>query len=613
MLLAGPLEVGVAAAGWYTLETVVEPLPSASSASPLQPGDVVVLSGGARGVTAEVAVALAQAFSPTLVLLGRSPQPQPEPEWLVPLSSEAEIKRELGSRANGNTSLKHISDEYQALAVQREIRTTLARLQVAGSRALYRSVDIRDTQTVAGVLASVRQELGPVRGLIHGAGVLADARIEDKTAEQFDRVYRTKVAGLRNLLAAVNPDDLRTLVLFSSSTGRFGRVGQADYAMANEVLNKLAQQQARHLPRCRVVSVNWGPWNGGMVTPALKSLFAHEGIGVMERAAAAHYLVQELRQGTDRAVEVVVMAPGSREPAAPPLAPAPARTLPIAFERILDRAGHPLLEAHVLDGRPVLPLVLTLEWLAHAAMHQNPGLVFHGCDDLRIFHRVALEGESAPRLRVCAGKAVKSDGLYVAAVELRSAQPDGSEILHARAEILLALQLPPAPPPRTAPVTGPYPHTRADVYQDLLFHGPEFQGLELVDGCGEQGIVGVARTAPPPADWIRQPLRQKWLTDPLVLDTSLQMMILWTVDQCGSPSLPCRVTRYRQFQRGFPPSEVRVVIHVTRAAGRQAMADIDYLDGEGRLIARLEGYECVLDPALTRAFRRNRLAPAARS
>ena len=113
----------------------------------------------------------------------------------------------------------------------------------------------------------------PIRGIIHGAGVLADARIEDKTHEQFERVYATKVAGLRALLHAVEPDELRALVLFSSSTGRFGRTGQVDYAIANEVLNKLAQQQARRLPRCRVVSVNWGPWDGGMVNAALKNGF----------------------------------------------------------------------------------------------------------------------------------------------------------------------------------------------------------------------------------------------------------------------------------------------------------------------------------------------------
>ncbi len=92
------------------------------------------------------------------------------------------------------------------------------------------------------------------------------------------------------LLAAVVPENLRALVLFSSSTARFGRTGQVDYAIANEVLNKTAQQYGRRLPDCRVVAVNWGPWDGGMVTPPLKKLFAEEGVGVIPLAAGAEYL-----------------------------------------------------------------------------------------------------------------------------------------------------------------------------------------------------------------------------------------------------------------------------------------------------------------------------------
>src|SRR5262249_49411237 len=152
-------------------------------------------------------------------------------------------------------------------------------MAAAGAKVAYRCVDVRDAKAVAEVLTAVRREFGPVRGLVHGAGVLADARIEDKTPEQFDRGFKTKVDGLRALLAAVRPEEMRVLALFSSITARLGRSGQVDYAIANEVLNKIAQAEARRLPHCRVVSLNWGPWDGGMVTPALKKLFESEGVG----------------------------------------------------------------------------------------------------------------------------------------------------------------------------------------------------------------------------------------------------------------------------------------------------------------------------------------------
>jgi hypothetical protein len=323
--------------------------------------------------------------------------------------------------------------------------------------------------------------------------------------------------------------------------------------------------------------------------------------------AGADLLVEELLAAPGGPAEVVVLAGGTKpSPAAPALPPA----LPIAFERALDLAEFPVLQAHVLDGRPVLPVVLMLEWLAHAVMVHNPGLAFHGCDDLHVLHGVILDG--APlTLRVGAAKAARQGGLFVAAAELRSCTPDGRETLHARAEVVLATALPAAPEPQPDPALGGFPWTPEEVYQrGLLFHGEALQGIEAVEGGGEAGIVGAVRAAPAATAWARQPLRQTWLTDPLVLDGAFQLMVLWTQERRGASSLPCRLGRYRQYRRSFPAAGARVVAAVARASDLQAVADIDFLDREGRLIARLEGYECVLDANLARAFGRNTVTTA---
>jgi NAD(P)-dependent dehydrogenase (short-subunit alcohol dehydrogenase family) len=596
MLLEGPAEVGLSPKGRCTLTEVAELLAAPTGPVPVGPGDVVVLSGGARGVTAESAVVLARALRPTLVLLGRTPLAECEADWLAPLRTEAEIKRALALRTNGNGSLKEVGERYREVAAGREVRQTLARIEAAGGRAVYRTVDIRDPATVRAALAAVRHDLGPIRGLVHGAGVLADARIEDKTDEQLDHVYGTKVAGLRNLLAALEPEDLRALVLFSSSSGRFGRAGQADYAMANEVLNKRAQQLARQHPGCRVLALNWGPWDGGMVTPGLKKLFDSEAIGLIPPADGGEHLVAELC-GAGRDVEVVVMAPGpSARPAPPPLAP--------AFERTVDLADFPVLADHVLDGRPVVPMALILQWLAHGALHHNPGLLFHGCDDFRILHGVVLDGPAAPVVRVGAGKAVKRDGLFVVPVELGGRRGDGRDVLHARADIVLAADYPPAPAAGPIPDLGSYPAAPAGIYHDWLFHGPLLHAIERVEGCGPGGIVAQVRGAPPPARWVRRPLRQSWLADPLVLDAGFQLVILWGWQHKGAPGLPTFARRYRQFRRTFPAGPMRVVARLTHAAQRHVHADIDYLDGDGRLVARMDGCECVIDASLKRAYAR---------
>jgi hypothetical protein len=350
------------------------------------------------------------------------------------------------------------------------------------------------------------------------------------------------------------------------------------------------------------VSFGWGPWDGGMVTPGLKQLFLREGVGVIPLTAGARLVVDELRSAAEGPREVVVLGPAPVAQAVAPAGPHLPPELPLTFERTLDIEEYPVLSSHVIDGRPVLPVALMVEWFAHAAMVQNPGLVFHGCDDLRVLHGVSLEGSLT--LRVGATKSSRVAGQFVSSTELRSRRPDGREILHARAEVVLTPSLPAAPAPASPPILPEVEMSAEEVYRSL-FHGPALHGIEGIDGIGEAGMTASVRAAPPVNEWMHQPLRQTWLADPLVLDSSFQMMVLWTHEQRGAYSLPVHLGRYRQYRRSFPADGVRVVVTIGRAGDAQAGADIDYVDRAGKLVARCEGYRCVLDPALGRAFERN--------
>ena len=622
MTIRGPVEVGLSPRGKVKIALKLAPVDLGESVAPLGPNDVVLVSGGARGVTAEVAVALAGAFHPTVVLLGRSPAPEPEADWLRPLNDEAAIKQAVHARSGAaKVSPRTLNDECRRIVANREVVANLRRIEAAGSKVFYRSVDVRDGEAVESAVGSIRRELGPIRGLIHGAGVLADRKIEDQTDDQFAQVFDTKVCGLHHLLAAVEGDDLQALVLFSSSTARFGRTGQVAYASANEVLNKRAALEAAARPRCRVVSVNWGPWAGGMVTPALRALFEAEGIATIPLRAGAEYLVDELRATAARPTEVVILGGGGPdpdflaaetevEPAAPRSEPesSPSTTLATVFERVLDVESTPILRSHVMDGRPVLPMALILEWLAQGAMTRHPGLVFSGVDDLRVLKGVVLRGSGTETIRVLAGKAERTDDRTVVPVELRGTLADGRDILHARGAVVLG-DGPSArldrPGLKDRPALPTYPKSVRAIYRDILFHGPGLHGIGQVLGCGDGGIVADVGAAPSPSAWISKPLRSQWLTDPLALDSAFQLMIVWSVEQLGAGSLPTFVGGYRQFRRSFPKEGVRVEIEVVESSPHRARANVDFLDASGESVARIENYECVIDASLQSAFRRN--------
>ena len=318
-LVSGPVEVGLSRNGRCQLVLSRSPLGEAPGQLPIEPRDLVVITGGARGITAHVATALASACQPSLLLLGRTDIDEAEPEWLAGISENSAVKEALAAHWDGPEPLSpaELERRHRQISASREVRGTLTRARDAGAQVLYRALDIRDPEAVGRAVADARGQFGPVRGIIHAAGVIADRLIEDKTESQFADVFSTKVGGLLVLLKAVGEDDLRILSLFSSSSGRFGRRGQIDYAAANEVLNKIAQQQARKRPTCRVLSLNWGPWDGGMVTPQLRRLFEREGVGVIPLEAGANHLLRELATPTDGPVEIVITAnPGPGRSAA---------------------------------------------------------------------------------------------------------------------------------------------------------------------------------------------------------------------------------------------------------------------------------------------------------
>ena len=610
-LRPGPVEIGLKKDRRATLDLVAEPCPTGQLH--LEEGAVVVVSGGARGVTAAAALELSRRVRPTLILLGRSGMPTSEPEWLKGLDDAKAIRAAIleNEFADGGATPVLIEEQYRKVTAAREIAATLDQLRAVTRDVKYIPVDVRDEAALRAVMQSVRSQYGPVAALIHGAGVLEDKLIVDKRFAQFKAVYDTKVKGLQNLLQAVNQDPLRYLVLFSSVTARMGNAGQADYAMANEVLNKIAQQESIRRTGCHVLSVNWGPWEGGMVTGALKREFARKGIALIPLKDGARCLINEMANPDHGSVEVVIGGPlnSTDEQETNPSSKAvqdrtDAVGYSLAFERELDLDSHPILKSHVIGGKAVVPLALIAEWICHCALHENPGLLVQGLDDIRILKGIRFDNEKK-RVRLMAGKIQTHNDGYAVDVELRNGFQDGNDILHCRARAVLTetLVTPPEVDLRRLLEDNGYNRSAADIYADILFHGQKLHGIRKVVSCSPTGMVARVSAAPSPADWIKSPLRNSWIADPLVLDSAFQMASLWCFEQHRTVSLPSYAASYRQYHQRFPGKGCTVALEITDSSRHKMRGDFTFLDDRNGVIARLTGFEAVMDASLNRAFK----------
>ncbi len=611
---SAPIEIGVADdGGWISLD--VEQTTASEGQPALRAGDTLLVTGGARGVTAECAVALAQRIQPRLVLMGRTAIDVDEPEWLAGLSDEREIKQAIkkDTQARGEKlTPQELKRAARQVAGRSEIRANLERMRAAGAEVHYVAVDICDAASVARVIGDVQRDHGPIRGLIHGAGRIEDKLIRNKTAEQFAAVLDTKVAGLRHVLTQLELDDLRAVVMFSSVSGRCGNMGQVDYSMANEALNKIAQSLSRRLPAARVTSLNWGPWDGGMVTPALKREFENHGVDLIPMEAGAQIVVDELANVDEAAVEVVI-GYSFDMPAIEAKPTSVAAPMRIAFERDVDVSSHPVLAAHVMNDRAVLPAALMIEWMAHAATTSQPGLRFAGVDRFRLLKGVVLDG-SAVRLRFAVGSAARSGDTFDVPVELRGVRADGGETLHARATVVLTSSKPTKMSFDTPSglLEGGFGFDESEIYGRLLFHGASLQAIERVVGSSDAGLLASLALDASPANWMAEPVRSDWLTQPLALDAAFQAAILWCRERRDAPSLPAALDSYRQYVERFPSQGVSVALQVTKVERHQMVCNIAIVAG-GQLLARITGYQCTVDANLATAFERNRLIQSAGS
>ncbi len=586
------LEIGLTADGRrWAFESVAETVNTTSDGDVVVDASSVILaSGGGRGVTAATLIGLAQSHACRFILLGRS-ELFAESADSQGIEGDAELKRALlgAAKERGEKiAPAELGAEVSRILANREINATLEAIAAAGGEARYVSADVQDAPALAKAIASIQEEWGGVTGLVHGAGVLADKLIAEKSTEQFDRVFNTKVNGLRALLEVTSQDPLRFLAFFSSVAARCGNQGQCDYAMANEVLNKVAAaERERRADGVVVKSFNWGPWEGGMVSPALKSRFESLGVPLIPLATGARMLVDELTSVSGDDVEIVF----GGEPRADALL---AEEGPKAREvdLIVDRHRFPYLDGHRVKGEAVVPLTLVLEWFARATRAMLPPLRCVGFSEVRVLKGIRLPHFDATgagevfRIRI---ETLSSGNGATCRVELIST---GGIKYYSATVILADDEIAGDGPVPTLSELTPWAN---EIYGGPLFHGPEFRVVRELAGVSIDGIeaslVGVHEM-----DWSTGGLQERWQLDPALLDGGLQLALLWTQHMTGGHSLPTSIAAVQLNRGHLPVGTVRCVVKGRQAKAEKCLTDVYLIDANDVLIAELRGVETVVLP-----------------
>jgi acyl transferase domain-containing protein/NAD(P)H-dependent flavin oxidoreductase YrpB (nitropropane dioxygenase family)/NAD(P)-dependent dehydrogenase (short-subunit alcohol dehydrogenase family)/acyl carrier protein len=271
----------------------------------LGPSSVILVLGGAQGITAELMIGFAKEYPCRYVLVGRSADPRAsEDAEDVVLTSRDAIREALIRLGQGKSPVE-IERKVEELYKRNQILKTITAIEQSGATVDYHPIDCRDEEKLSALIKTLYRTYGRIDGVVHGAGLLEDKLFRHKTPESFERVFATKVNPLRVLSTQLR-SGIQFVVLFSSVSSVYGNRGQTDYAAANSVMDQYALELKKNISG-KVLAINWGPWKGaGMVSPVLEREYERRGISLIPLTAGMELFLNELKYGKES--QVLIMA-----------------------------------------------------------------------------------------------------------------------------------------------------------------------------------------------------------------------------------------------------------------------------------------------------------------
>ncbi|MBO1894773.1 acyltransferase domain-containing protein [Shewanella sp. BF02_Schw] len=649
-------EVGISNQGRVTL--VAGNASEQFAPASLNKNDTILVTGGAKGVTFECALTLARQCQSHFVLAGRSQHFGSNlPVWAQgKQASELKAAAIAYIQSQGNKPTpKQIDALVWPISSSLEIDAALSAFSKVGASAQYVSMDVSDAKAVAvslKILTNAKGDSLIINGVIHGAGVLADKHIQDKTLDELNRVYHTKVTGLASIINALDPLQIKLIALFSSAAGFYGNTGQSDYAMSNEILNKTALKLAHTLPQAKVMSFNWGPWDGGMVSSALKKMFVERGVYVIPLQAGAELFAHSLlspqgaqlligsdMQGSseqDNAVkklnaDALLIAKGSLTFATNTLVTkaftanavttkavatktvatktSAADVISQTVTRVLTPAEMPFVSDHCIAGNPVLPTVCAMQWMRDAA--ETLCHVPVSIAEYKLLKGVIFDTNEPHLLQL---ELTQTDAGISALISSRLVNdPSAAMKPQYQAQLVINHVILAADVAKPTVSDSSLAHwanmtplfSGAELYQNgTLFHGPRLQGIAQVLAFDDAQLLCRVQLPQINAADCQGFIPSSALGGSQIFaeDLLLQAMLVWARLKYDAASLPSTTGEcvtawpFANGDKGY------IQLDVVKHSGRMLVANVSLYHQDGRLSCQMLNAKVTISKSLNGAF-----------
>jgi hypothetical protein len=377
--------------------------------------------------------------------------------------------------------------------------------------------------------------------------------------------------------------------------GFYGNVGQSDYAIANEILNKSAHLIKHNYPNCHVMAINWGPWESGMVSSELKKAFTERGIEVIPVETGTQILVNELTTADQDTVQLVIGSPLIYVPAT-----LSNELKTYRIKRQLTLAENPFLQDHVILGRPVLPATCGLLWMTNACEQLYPGFTAFGSPHFKVLKGIVFDETSTNEYVLEIQELAKHENQKIEfAAKISSKTSDGKVRYHFSTNLILKREIP--TPPNYGNLNFNQDEnllkTNQELYQvnaSSLFHGVTFQGVKSVLNTSPSQITIECYLPEPTAQQQGQFPVQTF--NPYIADVQIHSLWIWTQHFHQVGCLPSEIKNFEQFAKVPFGETFYVTCEVQSKTESSVVTDVITYGHQGQIYNRMIGAKGTILP-----------------
>ncbi len=586
-------------------------------------GKTVLVTGAGRGLGAEFCKLLAKKCQPHVVMLDIIPLQDKAEEWAV-MSDEqlkeyknslwTDMKASMGKQATPVMLEKEFAKVKDSVQLYR----TMEEMRRYGSEAEYFCCDVNDSGLFADVIRRIKAGHGRIEGLVHFAGFERSKLAVDKTLDEFFKVFDTKAVSALNFLKSGLVKENGFWALISSIAGRFGNVGQTDYAAASDYMSKLAISLTNSGIRALAVDMSAYANIGMAIRPGVETYLKSQGVDFLYPEEGMNAVLDEILYGKEPEIvlsgslgkldfDKQLMFEGAAGPASESAKTARAfMEKTVLLEPSASYSGtkefslekDPYLKDHSIAGTPYVPGVMAIETMAEAAEAVSGSSP--ACLENVIFSLpVKLLRNKSIEVRV---GAVHENGDMDAKIESDFINSRGVKMGSSRTHFTAHFSGKTARPlwdskndtqALTASAVsafskGAFKAAKEEIYK-LFFHGPSFQVLAGITKLDSSGIDAVYQRPAAPL-WNEE--GKNLIARPLLIEAAFQACGFRDIHFAKKMTLPDAIGRVHiPARRGHEP-EILFVHSVFKGHDKDGKSLYDgfVFDSEGQLWIEIDDY-----------------------